>query len=208
MVVTAPGVNAQPGGAVRIGVLAVQGDFEAHRTVLESIGADAFEVRSVEALGAAEGLVIPGGESTTILKGLSEYGIEGALVGRAKRGMPVFGTCAGMVVMARDGLGLLDVTVRRNAFGRQTKSFEVDLRPRDIEGGAMRCVFIRAPWVERSGANVDVMASIEGRPVLVREGGNLAAAFHPELTGDTRLHEYFVATVARARRPDRDRPGR
>jgi 5'-phosphate synthase pdxT subunit len=179
---------------LRIGVLALQGNFREHIAVLRRLGAEAVEVRKAAELAGLDGLVIPGGESTTFMRLMRLYGLDEGV--RAFEG-PVFGTCAGMIVLDRNHLGLVDVTVRRNAFGRQAASFETDL---DVEGEQtpVRAVFIRAPWVEELGPNVEVLAEIDGRPVLAREGRYLVAAFHPELTDDTRLHERFLEAVREA----------
>ena len=187
-----------------IGVLAIQGGFEAHRHAFEELGADVREVRTAADLEGLDGLVIPGGESTTIVKGIESAGLEAAIRAHHERGGPVFGTCAGMIVCDRDHLGLLDATTRRNAFGRQLQNFEADLAVEGIGEEPLRAVFIRAPWVEEAGADVDVLASYEGRPVAVREGGVLACAFHPELTDDSRMHALFMAmtTAARERAPE------
>jgi 5'-phosphate synthase pdxT subunit len=176
---------------LRIGVLAVQGNFREHLQMLRSLGVDPVEVRKAEELDGLDGLVIPGGESTTFMRLMRLYGIDEAL---REFDRPVFGTCAGMIVLDREHLGLIDLTVRRNAFGRQIASFETDL---DVAGldEPMRAVFIRAPWVEDVGPEVEVLAEVDGRPVLAREGRFLVAAFHPELTDDTRLHELFIETV-------------
>jgi 5'-phosphate synthase pdxT subunit len=184
---------------LRIGVLAVQGNFREHVAMLRRLGADAVEVRKPEQLAGLDGLVIPGGESTTFMRLMGIYGLDEAI--RRFEG-PIFGTCAGMIVLDRNHLGLVDVAVRRNAFGRQVASFETDL---DVAGEdePVRAVFIRAPWIDEVGPGVEVLAEVDGRPVLAREGRFLVAAFHPELTEDTRLHQRFVdlveeATVVRA----------
>jgi 5'-phosphate synthase pdxT subunit len=182
-----------------IGVLAIQGGFEAHARVFEELGADVQEVRRPADLNGLDGLVIPGGESTTIVKGIESAGLEGPIRAHHDAGRPVFGTCAGMIVCDDSHLGLLDATARRNAFGRQAQSFEVDLRVEGIGEEPLRAVFIRAPWVERRGPAVDVLASYEGHPVAVREGALLACAFHPELSGDLRLHALFMAIATGAR---------
>jgi pyridoxal 5'-phosphate synthase pdxT subunit len=176
---------------VRIGVLAVQGNFREHIAMLRRLGADAVEVRKPEQLDGLDGLVIPGGESTTFMRLMRLYGLDAAI--RRFRGA-VFGTCAGMVVLDRKHLGLVDISVRRNAFGRQVASFETDLAVAG-EAAPTRAVFIRAPWVEEAGPDVDVLAEVDGHPVLAREGRFLVAAFHPELTEDTRLHERFLELV-------------
>lgn len=189
---------------LRIGVLAIQGGFEAHLAMLRGLGAEAAEARVPEDIAGLDGLVIPGGESTTIVKGIESAGLAEPIRAHHKRGRPVFGTCAGMIVCDRDQLGLLDATTRRNAFGRQLQSFEVDLEVEGIGEESLRAVFIRAPWVETAGAGVDVLASYGGHPVAVREGGVLACAFHPELTDDSRMHALFMAmtTAARERAPE------
>jgi 5'-phosphate synthase pdxT subunit len=187
-----------------IGVLAIQGGFEAHRRAFEGLGADVREVRTGAELEGLDGLVIPGGESTTIVKGIESGGLAEPIRGHHEAGRPVFGTCAGMIVCDRDHLGLLDATTRRNAFGRQLQSFEADLAVEGIGEESLRAVFIRAPWAEEVGAGVDVLASYDGHPVAVREGGVLACAFHPELTDDSRMHALFMAitTAARERAPE------
>jgi 5'-phosphate synthase pdxT subunit len=174
-----------------IGVLAVQGNFREHAQMLQRLGARTVEVRKPEHLVGLDGLVIPGGESTTFMRLMRLYGLDEAL---AAFDRPVFGTCAGMIVLDRDHLGLVDIAVRRNAFGRQVASFETEL---DVTGeeAPLHAVFIRAPWVEEVGPGVEVLAEVGGRPVLAREGTFLVAAFHPELTDDTRLHERFLETV-------------
>jgi 5'-phosphate synthase pdxT subunit len=192
---------------LRIGVLAIQGGFEAHLAILRELGAEAREVRAPADLEALDGLVIPGGESTTIVKGIESAGLAEAIRGHHEDGRPVFGTCAGMIVCDADHLGLLDVTTRRNAFGRQLQSFEADLAIEGIGEEPLRAVFIRAPWVERTGAGVDALASYEGHPVAVREGGVLACAFHPELTDDSRMHALFMAMATGARSGAREGVG-
>ena len=177
---------------MRIGVLALQGNFREHAAVLAQLGADVVEVRKPGELDGLDGLVIPGGESTAIGRLVRIYGLEEALR-RFER--PVFGTCAGMILLGRDGiLGRVDVGVRRNAYGRQVASFEADL---DLEGEGepLRGVFIRAPQVEEVGPDVEVLAELDGEPVLLRDGRYLVASFHPELTDDTRVHERFLAMV-------------
>ena len=176
---------------LRIGVLALQGNFREHVRMLDSLGAETVEVRKPEQLDGLDGLVIPGGESTTFMRLMRLYGLDRAL---AEFAGPVFGTCAGMIVLDRDHLGLVDVAVRRNAFGRQVASFETDLNVVGLDS-PVRAVFIRAPWVEEVGPGVEVLAEVDGRPVLARDGRFLVAAFHPELTGDTRLHEQFLNLV-------------
>jgi 5'-phosphate synthase pdxT subunit len=181
--------------ALRIGVLAVQGNFREHAAVLRRLGAEPVEVRKAEQLDGLDGLIIPGGESTAITRLMRLYGIEDALR-RFER--PVFGTCAGMILLDRDHLALVDVAVSRNAYGRQVASFEADL---ELEGEdePLRGVFIRAPRVTEAGPEVEVLAEHEGEPVLLRDGRFLVASFHPELTDDTRVHERFLQLVEEER---------
>src|SRR5438552_432606 len=179
---------------MKIGVLAVQGNFREHAAMLRRLGAEVLEVRKPEQLEGLDGLVIPGGESTTFTRLMRLYGLDEAVRGFAG---PVFGTCAGMIVLDRDHLGLVDVRARRNAFGRQVASFEIDLDVAGL-GTPVRAVFIRAPWVDEVGPGVEVLAEVEGKPVLARDGRFLVAAFHPELTGDTRLHALFLSSVREA----------
>jgi len=175
----------------RIGVLAVQGNVREHAAMLRRLGAEVVEVRRPAQLEGLDGLVIPGGESTTFTRLMRLYGLDEAL---REFERPVFGTCAGMIVLDRDHLGLVDIRVRRNAFGRQVASFETDL---DVVGEhePLRAVFIRAPWIDDVGPDVEVLAEVDGHPVLARQGRFLVAAFHPELTDDTRLHERFLEEV-------------
>ena len=181
---------------LRIGVLALQGNFREHAEMLRGLGADVVEVRRPEQLDGLDGLVIPGGESTTFMRLMRLYGLDQAI---GEFGGAVFGTCAGMIVLDRDHLGLVDIQVRRNAFGRQPASFETDLQIAG-ETEPLRAVFIRAPWVEDLGPEVEKLAEVDGRAVLARQGRFLVAAFHPELTDDTRLHELFLkeASLVRA----------
>ena len=181
---------------LRIGVLALQGNFREHEAVLRRLGAEPVEVRLPEQLDGLDGLIIPGGESTAITRLMRLYGIDEALLHFDR---PIFGTCAGMILLDRDHLGLADIRVRRNAFGRQVRSFEADL---DIGRGEepVRAVFIRAPWIEDAGPDVEVLAEVDGHAVLARDGRILVAAFHPELTDDTRIHELFLAQVEEATR--------
>ena len=171
-----------------VGVLALQGGFEAHAKILRALGADVREVRVPADLEGLDGLVMPGGESTTMTLGVEREGLAEPLRSFA-RDRPVFGTCAGMIMLDRDHLGILDIRAERNAFGRQVRSFEAEL---DLLGAPLNAVFIRAPWVAEAGADVEVLASIDGHPVAVRQGNVLAVAFHPELTDDTRVHERFL----------------
>ena len=172
-----------------IGVLALQGDFEAHARMLSRVGADAREVRTADDLEGLDGLVIPGGESTTMSLGVEREGLAEPLRELVRAGRPVLGTCAGLIMLDRDHLGLLDVSARRNAFGRQVQSFEADL---EIDGERVHAVFIRAPWVDDSGDGVEVLAEVDGHAVAVRQGNITAVAFHPELSDDDQLHRWLV----------------
>jgi pyridoxal 5'-phosphate synthase pdxT subunit len=184
-------------------VLAVQGDFEAHRSMLESLAAETREVRTPDQLADLDGLVIPGGESTTITMGMERDGLDDAVRAHAEAGRPILGSCAGMIVCDRDHLGLADYLCRRNAFGRQLQSFEQDLRLEGLGEEPLRAVFIRAPWVEEHGPGVDVLAEVDGHPVAVRDGNILAVAFHAELTDDSRVHAAFMAMCTSTRSGDR-----
>jgi pyridoxal 5'-phosphate synthase pdxT subunit len=186
---------------LRIGVLAVQGNFREHAAVLRRLGAEPVEVRLPAELDGLDGLIIPGGESTAITRLMRLYGLDEALRGF---GRPIFGTCAGMIVLDREHLGLADILVARNAFGRQTHSFEADITVPVFNGGhgdePVRAVFIRAPWIEDAGPDVEILAEVDGHPVLARDGRILVAAFHPELTDDSRIHELFLNQVREASR--------
>ena len=187
-----------------IGVLAMQGDFEEHMTLLSRIDVDAFAVRTLVQLEACDGLIIPGGESTTMARLLIAFELMQPLRDRIADGMPVWGTCAGAIMLANDvpeldrpPIGAMDIRVKRNAFGRQIDSFEADLEIEGIEGAPMHAVFIRAPVIEAAGPNVDVLAQLDdGRIVACREGAMLATSFHPELTADTRFHALFASIVS------------
>ena len=176
---------------MRIGVLAVQGNFREHVAMLRRLGADAVEVRKPGQLEGLDGLVIPGGESTAIMRLVRLYGLEDAI---REFERPLFGTCAGMILLDRNHLGVVDLEVARNAYGRQVASFEADL---DLAGEdePLRGVFIRAPRVSETGSDVEVLAALDGEPVLLRDGRVLVASFHPELTDDTRVHERFLDLV-------------
>jgi 5'-phosphate synthase pdxT subunit len=189
---------------VKVGVLALQGAFREHREVLDALGADPVEVRTPEVLDALDALILPGGESTTISKLLDSSGLRAPLRERLHDGLPVLGTCAGLILLAREvvdgrpdqeSFGVVDVTVRRNAYGRQRDSFEADLVVDAVAGGPFHGVFIRAPGIERCGDRVDVLAVHDGRPVLARDGAALVATFHPELSGDLRVHQLFLDEV-------------
>ena len=185
---------------MKAGVLALQGDFREHARVFADAGATPIEVRTAEQLAQVDCLAIPGGESTTIAKLARAYDLVEPLRARAAEGMPILGTCAGMIVLATEVLGgeplfaLMDITVRRNAYGRQVDSFEADIDVRGVEH-AVRGVFIRAPWIERVGAGVEVLATFEDRPVVLEQGTLVVASFHPELVGETGLHEYLLRKV-------------
>jgi 5'-phosphate synthase pdxT subunit len=188
---------------VKVGILALQGDVSEHAQALADLGADAVAVRTAGDLAAVDRLILPGGESTTMSKLLESGGLFEAVAARLDEGMPAFGTCAGMILLASEVLdgrrdqrsfGVIGLSVRRNAFGRQVDSFETDL---DVHGiGRMPAVFIRAPYVERVDDGVEVLAVVDDHPVLCRQGHVLAAAFHPELSGDLRLHEFFLREVS------------
>jgi 5'-phosphate synthase pdxT subunit len=192
------------GARPRVGVLALQGDVREHLAALESAGADGVPVRRASELKALDGIVIPGGESTTIGRLLDVFGLLQPLRDAVRDGLPTFGSCAGMILLATEildgrddqpSLGGLDITVRRNAFGRQVDSFETEIDVDGVAGGPVHAVFIRAPIVERAGENVQVLAEVAGRSVAVRDSRRLATAFHPELSGDARMHAMFVKMV-------------
>ena len=187
---------------MKIGILAVQGDYEAHAAMLRNLGVEPVFVRTPAGMAGLEGLILPGGESTAQLKFLSEEGLERAIREFAARGGAVFGTCAGAILMAREvrnppqaSLGLIDVVVARNAYGRQVAS-EVTSGPCALKDGPLEMVFIRAPIIEKVGRQVEVLAERDARPALVRQGRVLAATFHPELTSDSTVHEYFLEMAA------------
>jgi len=192
-----PGASSE--SPLRIGVLASQGDFAAHVRILRELGADAFEVRTPADLAGLDGLVIPGGESTTITRAIDRDGLEPAIRAHAERGAPILGTCAGMIVCDSEHLGLIDATARRNAFGRQLQSFEAELDFDGVGDEPVRAVFIRAPWIERCGDGVDVLARWDGHPVAIRGGNVLTCSFHPELTDDSRVHALLMAMATGAR---------
>ena len=183
------GLGPDRSDAVLIGVLALQGGFDAHAQALEEVGARARRVRVPADLDGLDGLVIPGGESTTITLGVEREGLAEPLRELVRSGLPVLGTCAGMIMLDRDHLDLLDVSVRRNAFGRQLASFEAEL---EWEDGPLQAIFIRAPWVDEVGDEVEVLAEVDGHPVAVRQGNILAVSFHPELTDERRLHRWLL----------------
>jgi pyridoxal 5'-phosphate synthase pdxT subunit len=179
---------------MKIGVLALQGNFREHAAMLRRLGADPVEVRKPEQFGGLDGLVVPGGESTTFMRLMRLYGLEEAI---RRFEQPVLGTCAGLIVLDRDHLGLVDVEVARNAYGPQVHSFEADLELAG-EDAPLRGIFIRAPRVTGAGNDVEVLAKLDGEPVLLRQGRFLVATFHPELTDDTRVHELFLDSVREA----------
>jgi pyridoxal 5'-phosphate synthase pdxT subunit len=198
-------VTTQPHSPL-VGVLALQGDFEAHERVLERLGAIVREVRVPADLTALDALVIPGGESTTMTLGIEREGLAEPIAALVDGGLPVLGSCAGLIMLDRAHLGLMDIRARRNAFGRQVKSFETDLDVAGLHGGPLRAVFIRAPWIAEHGEDVEILAEIDGHPVAARERRILAVAFHSELAEDDRLHEMLLdsarsfAAERRARR--------
>ena len=192
---------------MRIGVLALQGGVAEHLAMLRRLGVEAVEVRLPDQMERLDGIILPGGESTTIGALMVEYGLLGPLRRRLQAGLPAYGTCAGMILLASDLggarqpiLGVMDIAVRRNAFGSQLDSFEQDLAVADLEGGTFRAVFIRAPAIERLGAGVESLARLgDGTPVAARQGRLLASAFHPELGGDLRIHRMFADLCREAR---------
>lgn len=189
-----------------VGVLALQGDVREHLVALEECGAAAIPVKRASEIESLSALIIPGGESTTISKLARTFGVFETITKRIKAGMPTYGSCAGLILLSnrilgatsdQESFGGLDVTTRRNAFGRQVDSFETDLAFKGINGSPLRAVFIRAPWIEEVGDGVEILAEIAGHPVAVRQNHLLATSFHPELSGDTRVHRYFVDVVCR-----------
>jgi 5'-phosphate synthase pdxT subunit len=182
-----------------VGVLALQGDFEAHGRVLRELGADVREVRVPADLEGLDGLVIPGGESTTMSLGIEREGLAGPLRDLIAARTPVLGTCAGMIMLDREHLGVMDTVCRRNAFGRQLRSFETDLEIPGIDGGPLRAVFIRAPWIAAYGDGVEILAEVDGHPVAARQDAMLVISFHPEIAGESRVHELFLRGVRERR---------
>ena len=194
-----------------VGVLALQGDFREHLFALAECGVEAIAVKSLEEINLIDALVLPGGESTTIAKLARTFGLFDRIQERIQSGLPTYGSCAGMILLAdritgaavgQESFGGMDITVRRNAFGRQVDSFEADLNMTGITAPAIRAIFIRAPWVEMVGSGVEVLASVEIdgelHPVAVQQGNLLATSFHPEITGDNRVHRYFIETICKA----------
>ncbi len=186
------------GEQITVGVLALQGDFEAHGAVLKRLGAEVREVRVPADLDRLDGLVIPGGESTTITLGIEREQLGDPLRAFHAAGKPIFGTCAGLIMLDRDHLGIIDVRAERNAFGRQVRSFEAPLEL-GLEGGPVEAIFIRAPWIAEHGPSVEILAEVEGHAVAAREGSVLVVAFHPELGDDDRVHALFLQSVSDAR---------
>jgi 5'-phosphate synthase pdxT subunit len=178
-----------------VGVLALQGGFAAHERVLRRLGAQVREVRVPGDLQGLEGLVIPGGESTTMTLGIEREGLAEPLRELAARGTPILGSCAGLIMLDREHLGLMDMSAERNAFGRQLQSFETDLELAGLAGEPLRAVFIRAPWIAEHGPDVEILAEVDGHPVAARQGSMLAVAFHAELTEDDRVHRMFLELV-------------
>ncbi len=187
-------------GAPRIGVLALQGGFAAHTRLLRDLGGAVREVRTPEDLDGLDGLVLPGGESTTMTLGIERDGLAAPLQALAAGGTPILGTCAGLIMLDRDHLDLMDIATERNAFGRQVRSFETDLAVAGFER-PLRAVFIRAPWVSAHGPAVEPLAHVDGHVIAARQGNLLAVAFHPELAGETALHEWLLDAAATAARP-------
>ncbi|MET0816631.1 MAG: pyridoxal 5'-phosphate synthase glutaminase subunit PdxT [Solirubrobacteraceae bacterium] len=181
---------------MKIGVLALQGAFAEHVAALHAIGVAAVEVRLPAQLEDVDGLIIPGGESTTIGLGVEREGLAEPLAEFVRSGKPVLGTCAGMIMLDREHLAVADYTCKRNAFGRQIRSFEADLDIPGVDGGPVRAVFIRAPWIDEHGEDVEVLAEVDGHVVAARQANMLVISFHPEIAGETRLHELFLKEVA------------
>ncbi|HEX5191512.1 MAG TPA: pyridoxal 5'-phosphate synthase glutaminase subunit PdxT [Solirubrobacteraceae bacterium] len=188
--------------APTVGVLALQGDFEAHSKILAALGAVPREVRVPADLDGLDALVIPGGESTVMTLGIEREGLGDPLRALAAAGTPILGTCAGLIMLDRDHLGVLDILARRNAFGRQLRSFEADLEIEGVAGDPVHAIFIRAPWVQDTGPDVRVLAAVDGHPVAVRQGNVVAISFHPELSDERRLHELVLRFAERQRAPD------
>jgi pyridoxal 5'-phosphate synthase pdxT subunit len=186
------GSGPDAGSAPLVGILALQGGFEAHERVLRRLGAVTRQVRVSADLDGLDALVLPGGESTVMTLGIEREGLEQPLCELAAAGTPILGTCAGMIMLDRAHLGILDVLAERNAFGRQLHSFEASFEVDGVEGGPVHAIFIRAPWIAEHGDEVSVLADVDGHPVAVQQGKILALSFHPELTGEDRLHRFFL----------------
>jgi 5'-phosphate synthase pdxT subunit len=188
-----------PPAKLVVGVLALQGGFDAHERMLDGLGADTREVRVPDDLEGLDGLIVPGGESTTITLGIAREGLAEPLRALARRGTPILGSCAGLIMLDRDHLGLMDMRAERNAFGRQVRSFEADVHVRGIDGPPIHGIFIRAPWIAQHGEDVEILGELEGHPVAARQERMLAVAFHAELGADDRLHRLFLELVAERR---------
>jgi len=188
--------TGSPQASKLVGVLALQGDFEAHGKIVRSLGARPREVRVPADLDGLDALIIPGGESTVMTLGIEREGLTEPLR-QIAREIPVLGTCAGMIMLDRDHLAVLDITAARNAFGRQLHSFEADLELDGVPGGPVHAVFIRAPWVAEAGPEVQVLGQVDGHPVAIRQGNVMAVSFHPELSGETRLHQLLLGRNGR-----------
>lgn len=189
---------------IRIGVVALQGDVAEHQEMLGKLGVEPVLVRDVSQLQTLDGLIIPGGETTAVGLFFTKTGLDKAIKKMANEGLPVWGTCMGAILIGKKivdnklklpSLGLLDIKIRRNAYGRQSESFEQSIPIAALSGEAYPCVFIRAPWIEDAGKHVSILAQFQGKPILVEENNIMASTFHPELTKDTRLHEYFIGIV-------------
>lgn len=187
---------------MKIGVLALQGAFREHRYLINKCGYEALEIRKPEQLNEVDGLIIPGGESTTIGKLLEDFNIKDTLVNLAEKGLPIYGTCAGLIVMAKEildsnqrRLGIMDIKAKRNAFGRQVDSFEAEMVVPELGEEPLKAVFIRAPYIVEAGENVQLLAKINDKIVFAKQGNLLVTAFHPELTSDLRVHKYFLEIV-------------
>jgi 5'-phosphate synthase pdxT subunit len=181
-----------------IGVLALQGGFQAHERMLGELGAVTRQVRVLDDLEGLDGLVLPGGESTTMTLGIAREGLAEPLIRLAASGTPILGSCAGLIMLDRDHLALMDIRAERNAFGRQIRSFEADIELRGLSGGPIRGIFIRAPWIAEHGPDVEILGELDGHPVAARQGTTLAVSFHSELGEDDRLHRLFLQWVAGA----------
>ena len=186
-------------GPKLVAILALQGGFEAHAKIVRALGAQPREVRVPADLEGLDALIIPGGESTVMTLGMEREGLAEPLRTLIRAGTPVLGTCAGMIMLDRDHLDVLDISTRRNAFGRQLRSFEADVDVAGVEGGPVHAVFIRAPWVADHGDGVEVLGTVDDHPVAIRQGNVIAVAFHPELAGEKRLHEMLLAMNGKAR---------
>lgn len=184
--------GASTDAAPVVGILALQGGFEAHERVLRRLGATTRQVRVPSDLEGIDALVLPGGESTVMTLGIEREGLKDPLCQLAARGTPILGTCAGMIILDRAHLGILDMLAERNAFGRQLHSFEASFEVEGVAGGPVHAIFIRAPWIAEHGPDVTVLAEVDGHPVAIRQGSIVALSFHPELTGEDRLHRFFL----------------